>query len=126
MREKLNMPFGQQHLRKEISLAQVIPEWGLRLPPDHASDATSQDTEQRHVQTRSPPQKHAQPVEMGTLEDGLSPGMPWCPPRPGEWNLHRDALAHLRRSPLLPKTPAQLYESRSNDGAWVPAPQPLS
>ena len=37
------------------------------------------------------------------------------PPRPGEWNVHRDALAHLRRSPLLPGTPAQLYESCSND-----------
>ena len=26
------MPFWWQQLRKEISLAQVIPEWGLRLP----------------------------------------------------------------------------------------------
>ena len=31
-REKLNMPFWQQQLREEISLAQVIPERGLRCP----------------------------------------------------------------------------------------------
>ena len=50
---------------KEISPAQVIPERGLRLPPDPASDATSQDTGQRHAQTRSPPQKCAQSVLNG-------------------------------------------------------------
>ena len=59
MREKLNMPFWQQQLKKEISLAQVTPKRGLRLPSDPASDATSQDTGQRHAQTRRPPQKHA-------------------------------------------------------------------
>ena len=57
MREKLNMPFWQQQLRKEISLAQVIPEQDLRFPPDPASDATNQDTGQRHAQTRRPPTK---------------------------------------------------------------------
>ena len=56
---------------------------------------------------------------VGTLEDGLSP-----PPRPGEWNVHRDALAPLGKSPLLPRTPAQPYKSCSNDGARVPAPWP--
>ena len=29
------MPFWRQQLRKEISLAQVIPEWGLRLLHPH-------------------------------------------------------------------------------------------
>ena len=57
MREKLNMPFWQQQLRKEISLAQVIPEQDLRFPLDPASDATNQDTGQRHAQTRRPPTK---------------------------------------------------------------------
>ena len=57
MREKLNMPFWQQQLKKEISLAQVIPERGLRLLLDPASDATNQDTGQRHAQTRRPPTK---------------------------------------------------------------------
>ena len=33
VREKLNMPFWWQQLREEISLAQVIPEWGLRPTP---------------------------------------------------------------------------------------------
>ena len=46
------------------------------------------------------------------------------PPRLGEWNVHRDALALLERSLLLPQTPAQPYESCSNDGGWVPAPLP--
>ena len=59
------MPFWQQQLKKEISLAQVIPEWGLRLPLDPASDATSQDSGQRHAQTHGPPQKLAQPVANG-------------------------------------------------------------
>ena len=69
---------------------------------------------------------------VGTLEDGLSLGTPWHPwggpqhPRPGEWNVHRDALAHLGKFPLLLRTLAQPYESCSNDEAWVPAPQPVS
>ena len=126
------MPFWQQQLRKEISLAQVIPERGLRLPLDPASDATSQDTGQRHAQTRGTPQKHAQPVANGDTgrwtvpRDALAPLRRSPPPRPGEWNVHRDALAHLRRSPLFLKTPAQLYESCSNDRVWVPAPWPMS
>ena len=73
------MPFWQQQLRKEISLAQVIPQWGLRLPLDPASDATSQDTGQRHVQTRGPHKSMPNLWPMGTLEDGLSPGTPWHP-----------------------------------------------
>ena len=84
VREKLNMPFWQQQLRKEISLAQVIPKWVLRLPLDPASDVTSQDTGQRHVQTRSLPQKHAQPVANGDT---------------GRWTVPRDALAPLGRTP---------------------------
>ena len=122
------MPFWQQQLKKEISLAQVIPKWGLRLSLDPASDATSQDTGQRHAQTRGPPQKHAQPVANGdtgrwTVPGGaLAPLERYPPPRPGEWNVHRDALVHLRRSPLLPGTPAQLYKSCSNDGAGFQPP----
>ena len=108
MKEKLNMPFWQQQLREEISLAQVIPEQGLRLPLDPAYNATSQDT----GQTSDPPQKHAQPVSNGDTgrwtvpRDALAPLGRSPPPRPGEWNVHRDALVHLRRSPLLPRTPA--------------------
>ena len=126
------MAFWQQQLREEISLAQVIPERGLRLLLDPAYNATSQDTGQRHAQTRSPPQKHAQPVVNGDTgrwtvpRDTLAPLGRSPPPRPGEWNVHRDALVHLKRSPLLPRTPAQPYESCSNDGAWVPAPRPIS
>ena len=133
MREKLNMPFWWQQLREEIRLAQVIPEWGLRTAPsDPASDATSQDTGQRHAQTRGPPQKHAQPVASGDTgrctvpRDTLAPLGRSPPPRPGEWNVHRDTLAPLGKSPLLPRTPAQPYESCSNDGARVPAPWPMS
>ena len=90
MREKLNMPFWQQQLRKEISLAQVIPERDLRFPPDPASDATNQDTGQSHAQTRRPPQKHAQPVASGDTvrwtvpRDALAPLGRTPPPRPGE------------------------------------------
>ena len=50
MREKLNMPFWQQQLKEEISLAQVIPDQDLRPTPtalNPASDAASQDTGQR-------------------------------------------------------------------------------
>ena len=95
MREQLNMLFWWQQLREEISLAQVIPERGLRPhPPDPVSDATSQDTGQRHAQTRALPQKHAQPVASGDA---------------GRWTVPRDALAPLGKSPLLPRTPAQPY-----------------
>ena len=75
VREKLNMPFWRQQLREEISLAQVILDWGLRpTPPDPASNATSQDTGQRHAQThKSIPKLWL----FGTLENGLSPGTPW-------------------------------------------------
>ena len=57
MREKLNMSFWWQQLREEISPAQVIPDWDLRPPaptPDPASDATSQDTGQKHARTHGP------------------------------------------------------------------------
>ena len=80
------MSFWWQQLRKEISLAQVIPERGLRPTPDPASDATSQDTEKRHAQSHSPPKKHAQPVASGDT---------------GRWTVPRDALAPLS-SPHLP------------------------
>ena len=109
VREKLNMSFWRQQLRKEISLAQVIPERGLRPTPDPASDATSQDTEKRHAQSHSPPKKHAQPVASGDTgrwtvpRDALAPLGRSPPPRPREWNVHRDALAPLGKSPLLPE-----------------------
>ena len=120
-------------IKEKISPAQVIPDWDLRPPMlDPASDATSQDTGQRHAQTRGPPQKHAQLVASGDTgrwtvpRDVLTPLERSPPPRPGEWNVHRDALVLLGRSPLLPRTPAQHYENCSNDGAQVPAPQPMS
>ena len=78
------------------------------------------------------PTKAAQPVANGDTErwtlprDALACLGRSPPPRPGEWNVHRDALAPLGKSPLLPRTPAQPYESCSNDGARVPAPWPMS
>ncbi|CAN0102327.1 unnamed protein product [Rangifer tarandus platyrhynchus] len=128
------MPFWRQQLREEISPAQVIPEWGLRPAPspDPASDATSRNTGQRHAQTHGPPQKHAQTVVDGYTgkwtvpRDTLALLERSPPPRLGEWNVHRDALVPLERSPLSPGTPAQPYDSCSNDGTWVPAPQPMS
>ena len=89
VREKLNMPFWRQQLREEISLAQVIPERGLRPhPPDPVSNATSQDTWQRHAQTRALPQKHAQPVASGDT---------------GRWTVPRDALACRESCPSVKK-----------------------
>ena len=61
------------------------PKVGLKIPWDPASDATSQDTGQRHAQTRGPPQKHAQPVVNGDT---------------GRWTVPRDALTPLGKSPL--------------------------
>ena len=117
MREKLNMSFWRQQLRKEISLAQVIPERGLRPTPDPASDATSQDTEKRHAQSHSPPKKHAQPVASGDTgrwtvpRDALAPLGRSPPPRPGEWSVHRDTLAcrgHLHFSPEPQSSPTRV------------------
>ena len=54
--------------------------------------------------------------------DALTPLERSPPPRPGEWNVHRDALAPLERSPHLLQTPAQPYESYSNNRARVPVP----
>ena len=103
------MPFWQQQLRKEISLAQVIPEQGLRLPLDPVSNASSQDTGQRHAQTRSPPQKHAQPVATGDTgrwtvpRDALAPLGRSPPPRPGEWNVHRERPGASEEIPISPQ-----------------------
>ena len=100
----------------KISPAQVIPDWNLRPPcpsTDPISDATSQNTGQRHVRTCGPRQKHAHPAVSGDTKrwtvsrDALTPLGRSTPPRPGEWNVHREALVPLERSPLLPKTPAQ-------------------
>ena len=83
------MPFWQQQLREEISLAQVIPERGLRLPPDPASNATSQDTGTGMSKPVVPQKSMPNLWPMGTLEDrlggphlpdlesGMSTGMPW-------------------------------------------------
>ena len=115
------MPFWWQQLREEISPAQVIPDWGLSSPLDPASIATSQDIGQRHAQTHDPPQKCVQSVVNGDTgrwtvpRDALAPLGRSPRPRPGKWNVHRDTLVPLGRSPLLPRTPAQPYESCSND-----------
>ena len=85
-----------------------------------------------HAQTCGPPQKHAQPVVNGDTgrwtvsRDALTPLWRSPPPRPGEWNVHRVVLELLGRSPFLPKSQAQPYESCSNDGAWVPAADPCT
>ena len=108
------------------------PRTGLKTAPspDSASDATSQDAGQRHAPTRSPSQKHAQPVANGDTgrwtvpRDALAPLGRSSPPRPGEWNVHRDALAPLGKPPLLPRTLAQPYKSGSNDGAQFQSPGP--
>ena len=55
------------------------PRPGLRNPLDPASDATSQDTGQRHARTHGPHKSVPNLWSMGRLEDGLSPGMPWHP-----------------------------------------------
>ena len=58
------------------------PRTGLKTPPhppDPASHATSQDTGQRHAQTRGPHKSMPNLWPMGTLKDGLSPGTPWHP-----------------------------------------------
>ena len=95
-----------------------LPRLGLKThPPAPASDAASQDTGQRHAQTRGPPQKHAQPVAIEDTgrwtvsRDSLLPLERSSPPIPGECNVHRDALH---------------YKSYSNDGTQVPAPKPIS
>ena len=129
MRERLNMPFRRQQLREEINPAQVIPDQGLRSPPDPASNAANQDTGQRHAQTHNPPAKACLTCgQWGHWKMDCPqrrPGARSLPPRLGGWNVHRDPLVPLGRSPLLPKTPAQPYESCSNDGTQVPAPQPM-
>ena len=57
------------------------PRTGLKNPPlrDPATDATSQDTGQRHAQTCGPNKSMPNLWPVGSLEDGLSPGMPWHP-----------------------------------------------
>ena len=79
--------------------------------PDPASDATSSGHRAKACPHPRSPQKHAQPMANGDT---------------GRWTVCRDALATLGKSPLLPRTPAQPYESCSNDGAQVPAPRPVS
>ena len=79
MREKLNMPFWWQQLKKEISLAQVIPEWGLRPPPPHWTLLPMQlvRTLGKGMPKPAAPHKSMSNLcPMGTLEDGLSPGVP--------------------------------------------------
>ena len=132
MREKLNMPFWQQQSREEISLAQVSQN-GVKMPPGTLLLMQPVGTLVKGMpKPTAPQQKHAQPVASGDTgrwtvpRDALAPLGRSPPPRPGEWNVHRDALAPLGKSPLLPRTPAQPYESCSNKGARVPAPRPVS
>ena len=82
MREKLNMPFWQQQLREEISLAQAIPERGLR--PSHPTQTMLPMQPVRTLGKGMPeptvPYKSMPNLwPVGTLEDGLSPGTPWHP-----------------------------------------------
>ena len=129
MREKLNMPFWRQQLREEISPAQVIPDWNLRCSPLPKTLLPVQPVRtlgKGISEPTAPRQKHAQPVANGDSERWTVPRdmlMPLeRPPSPKPRNVHRDTLAPLGRSSLLPRTPAQHYKSYSNDGAQVPAP----
>ena len=129
VREKLNMPFWRQQSSEEISLAQVIPERGLRTPQILLLMKPVRTLGKGMPKPVAPHKSMPNLWPMGTLEDALSPHAlaplgRSPPPRPGEWNAHRDALAPLGKPPLLPRTPAQHYESCSNDGAWVPTPSP--
>ena len=135
VREKLNMPFWRQQLSEEISLAQVIPERGLRTPRILLPMQPVRTLGKGMPKPAAPHKSMPNLWPMGTLEDALSPhalaplgrSLPprpreWNvhrdaleplgrspPPRPGEWDVHRDALAPLGKSPLLPRTPAQPY-----------------
>ena len=132
MREKLNMPFWQQQSSEEISLAQVSQN-GVKMPPGALLLMQPVGTLVKGMpKPTAPQQKHAQPVASGDTgrwtapRDTLTPLRRSPPPRPGEWNVHRVALAPLGISPLLPKTPAQPYESCSSDKVQVPVPRPVS
>ena len=77
------MPFWRQQLKKEISLAQVIPEWGLRPPPPlrphHRTLLPMQPVRTLGKGMPKPAVPHKSMPNlwpMGTLEDGLSPGAP--------------------------------------------------
>ena len=135
MREKLNMSFWWQQLREEISPAQVIPDWDLRHPPPHPRPCFR--CNQSGHWTKACPNPRALTKSYPTCgqwghwkmdcpRDALASLRRSPPPTPGEWNIHRVTLVLLGRSPLLPKTPAQPYESCSNERTWVPAPWPVS
>ena len=90
------------------------PRPGLKTtphPPDPASDATSQDTGQRHVWTRRPSQNRAQSVVNGNT---------------GRWTVPRDALAPLG-SPHLPDLGSGMFTGMPwypwRDPHFFPEPQ---
>ena len=78
-REKLNMPFWQQQLREEISLAQVIPERGLRCPQTLLLMQPVRTLGKDMPKPMAPHKNMPNLWPMGALEDGLSPGTPWHP-----------------------------------------------
>ena len=80
VRKKLNMPFWQQQLKEEISLAQVIPDWDLRPTPQTLLLIQPVRTLDKGMPKPVAPHKSKPNLwSVGTLEDGLSPGMPWHP-----------------------------------------------
>ena len=79
MREKLNIPFWQQQLREEISPAQVIPDRGLRPPQTLLPMQPVRTLGKCMPKPMAPHKSKPNLWSVGTLEDGLSPGMPWHP-----------------------------------------------
>ena len=82
VREKLNMPLWWQQLKEEISLAQVIPEQGLRHHPTPPTLLPMQPVRTLGKGMPKPAPSHKSMPNLwlvGTLEDGLSLGTPWHP-----------------------------------------------
>ena len=79
MREKLNMSFWWQQLREEISPAQVIPKWGLRSPGTLLPMQPVRTLGKGMPELTAPHKSMPNLWSMGTLEDGLFPGMSWHP-----------------------------------------------
>ena len=79
MREKLNMPFWWQQLREEISPAQVTPDQGLGTPWTLLPMQPVRTLGKGMPEPMAPHKSMSNLWSVGTLGDGLSPGMLWHP-----------------------------------------------